>query len=60
MLKEEMTMIRLRKTTLKKLRHIGNRNMTDDQVIEMMSNNWHMMDEVVSQTIIDRYNGESL
>lgn len=55
-----MTMIRLRKTTLKKLRHIGNRNMTDDQVIEMMSNNWHMMDEVVSQTIIDRYNGESL
>ena len=56
--KDEMTMIRLRKTTLKKLRGIGNRNMTDDQVVEMMSDNWNMYDEVTSETIIYRYNGE--
>lgn len=58
MSKEDTTMIRLRKTTLKKLRGIGNRDMTDDQVVEMMSDYWNMCDEVTTKTIIDRYNGE--
>lgn len=58
MSKDEMTMIRLRKTTLKKLRGIGNRDMTDDQVVEMMSDYWNTCDEVTTQTIMHRYNSE--
>lgn len=55
-----MTMIRLRKTTLKKLRGIGNRDMTDDQVVEMMSDYWNTCDEVTTQTIMYCYNREGI
>jgi hypothetical protein len=60
MSKKDMTMIRLRKTTLKKLRGIGNRDMTDDQVVEMMSDYWNTCDEVTTQTIMYCYNREGI